>query len=337
MFFAKPELLYLFILLPLLALILQWGHIRRRRSERRYADLGLLKPLKPETSSGNRMFRNFLTLLAIAFIILALARPQMPHKSNEEQSEMGSESVFALDISNSMLAEDASPNRLEFAKLAMLRVVNNLGASQVAVVVFAGSAFTHLPLTGDISTAKSFIMDCSPSMLTNQGTAIGPAIERAMAGFSDRKEVGKAIFLFTDGEDHDSDALQAARRAKDKGIKLYTVAVGSDEGALIPFQGGYLQDQQGETVLSKANLPFCQELAEAGGGETLIAKNVASLSRQIMDKMKELPKASMDGRVATHEELYGYFLAVASILLLLSFFIPMRKNRLFSQLKLFDR
>lgn len=337
MFFAEPSYFYLFLLLLPLAILLQWGHLRRRRKQRVFAEVALLKPLKPETSSMHRFFRNGLLLLSLSFLILAMARPQLRREKEVPKEKKGIECIFLLDISRSMLAEDQHPNRLEFAKLTIHRLINNLTSSKVGLVVFAGSAFTQLPLTSDLISARSFVSDCNPDMLSNQGTAIASALEIASQGFSNRREVGKAIVLFTDGEDHDGDAVDKAKELASEGIKTFPVAVGTEDGALIPTEEGYLKDGYGETVLSKANPILCQDIAKATHGIAFSSRNVASLSSHILDELEKLPKASMDGRLEEYDELYGEFLAVALILLVVAQFVTFRKNPLFRRLKLFDR
>lgn len=337
MHFSEPQYLYLLLLLIPLAALLQWGNYCRRKSQRIYAEVRLLKPLKPETSTLNRFLRNGLTLLSLLFIVLALARPQLVEPKEVPLDEKGSECIFVVDLSNSMLAEDFRPNRLGFVKLTILRLLNNFGANRVGIVVFAGSAFTHLPITGDLATAKNFISECTPAMISNQGTAIGSAIQRAFEGFSSRSDVGKAIILFTDGENHDGDAVKVAEEVAKKGVNIFTVAVGSTEGALIPLENDYLMDADGSAVLSKANPDFCQAIANAGNGIAFFENNVTPLSKHILDEIKKLPQVSMSGTLDDHEELYGQFLIFAAIFLVISTFIPFRKNRLFSRLKLFDR
>lgn len=337
MFFAAPQYIYLLFLLLPVALLLQLGHLYRRRTQRKFAELALLKPLKSETSTIHRFFRNGLLLLSLTFLVLALARPQLRREKEVPNEEKGIECMFVLDLSNSMLAEDLRPNRLEFAKLTMLRLINDLSSSRVGVVVFAGSSFTQLPLTNDLVTARSFISECQPNMISNQGTAIAPALEMAAQGFSTRREVGKAIVLFTDGENHDSDAVEKSKELSKKGIKVFTIAVGTEEGALIPIEGGYLKDGHGETVMTKANPILCRDIASAGGGVAFASSNVTTLSKHVRSELEKLPKAIMDGSLEEYDELYGQFLAVAAILLLLAQFVTFRKNRLFRRLKLFDR
>lgn len=337
MIFAEPQYFYLFLLLIPVTALLHWGYTRRRASQRRYAEVWLLKALKPETSTVHRIARNSMALLALAALIIAMARPQLIREKDVPNEQKGIECILVLDISNSMLAQDLKPDRLGFAKFTMLRLIDNIGPSKIGVVVFAGSAYTHLPITSDHAAARSLISECDPGMMSNQGTAIAPAIDRAIAAFSDRKDVGKAIVIFTDGENHDTDAIGSAKRAAESGAKVFTVALGSTKGAPIPLGEGFMKDHEGKTVLSKANPDFCREMAAAGKGAMLGGANVSALSKHIVDELKKLPQAVMAGNFEEREELFGWFLAVAAIFLLLMQFILFRKNKLFSRLKIFDR
>ena len=322
MYFVQPEYFYLlFILIPLV-LLAQWGYRSRRRSQRQFAQVPLLKALKPEASTLRRIVRNGLMLLSIACLVAALARPQLQERKENPGEAKGIEAMIALDISNSMLAEDLSPNRLQFAKLTIHRLLDYLAESKVGVVVFAGNAYMQL---------------ANPDMLSNQGTAIASAIDLSLGSFSDRHDVGKAIILFTDGENHEGDALEAAKKAKSQGVKVYTIAVGSEEGAPIPQDNGYLMDEEGKMVLSKSNPEMCKEIAQAGDGGMLVGKSVSSLSSKIYDELKKLPQAVVNTATETKHELFGWFVFAALLLLVAMECIQLRKNRFLARLRLFDR
>ncbi len=337
MTFANPQYFYLLLLLIPLLLLLLYGQWKRRANERRYADVSLLKALKPDTSTLHRIIRNFLNLVVLVLLIISLARPQLILKKDVPSDQKGIECVMLLDISNSMLATDLKPNRLGFAKLSIQQIIDRIGPSKVGLVVFAGNAYTHLPITTDLHTAKSLVAECDPGMLSNQGTAIGPAINEAVKAFSDKKGVGKAIILFTDGENHESDAIEAAKEAAAKGIKIYAVTTGSASGAPIPVENGYLKDEEGKTVLSKANSEVTVKITEAGKGLSFSGSNISTLSRHIVRELHKLPQDVMGSNVDEQEELYGWFVAVACIILVLMQFILFRKNKIFSRINLFDR
>ena len=337
MYFVQPEYFYLLFLLIPLVLLAQWGYRSRRRSQRQFAQVPLLKALKPEASTLRRIVRNGLMLLSIACLVAALARPQLQERKENPGEAKGIEAMIALDISNSMLAEDLSPNRLQFAKLTIHRLLDYLAESKVGVVVFAGNAYMQLPITTDLAMAKKMVDDANPDMLSNQGTAIASAIDLSLGSFSDRHDVGKAIILFTDGENHEGDALEAAKKAKSQGVKVYTIAVGSEEGAPIPQDNGYLMDEEGKMVLSKSNPQMCKEIAQAGDGGMLVGKSVSSLSSKIYDELKKLPQAVVNASTETKHELFGWFVFAALLLLVAMECIQLRKNRFLARLRLFDR
>lgn len=334
---ANPQYLWLLFALPIIIALLYYGYRRRRCDERRFAELPLLKQLKPEATTLHRILRNALAIIAATFLIIALARPQLFRKKEIPNEEKGIEAMIVMDVSNSMLATDLSPNRLEFAKITSQRVVDALRESKIGLVVFAADAYTHLPITTDIASVKTFISDCSAGMLTSQGTAIAPAIEKAAASFSSRDDIGKAIILFTDGENHDSDAVAAAKKAAESGIKVFAVTVGSTEGERIPIEGGYLRDENGQEVVSRANPQLCKSIAEAGEGAAFVGESVVTLSRHLRDELYKLPQGAVTSQAGTTEELYGWFVAAAFICLFLMQFILMKKNKYISRLHLFDR
>lgn len=338
MTFANPQYFHLFWLLLPILLLLFLGHRLRRRNQRRYADVPLLKALKPNTSTAHRIARNALVLLACAFCILALARPQLTRKKDVPTQQKGIECVFALDISNSMLAQDIKPNRIEFAKLVIMRIIDGIGASKVGLVVFAGAPYVQLPITTDLASAKSLVMESNPEMTSNQGTAIAPSIERALTTFSQKAHVGKAIVVLTDGENHDSDAIAAAKEAAKKGVHVYAIAVGTEQGApiLMP-NGSYLTDNDGKEVITKANFNFCKELAHAGKGVAFTGTSLSSVSKRMIDELQKLPQAAMDGKGEQNEELFGWFILLAAACLIVAQFIFFRKNKLFSKLRIFER
>ncbi len=338
MYFAAPQYLWLLLLLiPLVGL----GGIdlyRRRKEQLRYAESSFLDQLQPEASNARRIVRHLLLLLALSSVILMLARPQQTLSSEKPKEEMGIEAVIALDISNSMLAKDLSPNRLSFAKLSLLKLVDKLDKSKIGIIVFAGSAHTQLPITTDLNMVKSFLQDADPEMISNQGSAIGRAIDLAIPSFSHRKDVGKAIIIFSDGETHDSDALERSKMAFAQGIKIYTASIGTTQGAPIPLSGQdeYLLDENGQQVITCANPDICEELAAIGGGAFVQGGNASALATKMYKELQKLPQAVVTNYTENRHELFGWFAFVALVLLLVMEVILPRKNRFFARIKLFN-
>lgn len=336
--FYSPEYLYLLLLIPLFMGVGFYAFRKRRAQERRFAELPLLKTLKPESSTKRRIWRNGFLLLALVFTIGMLARPQVSARQDVPKDEKGIEAMICLDISNSMLCEDVKPNRLSFAKQVLGRLFDVMRNDKVGLVVFAGNAYTQIPITTDLSAAKQFLSDISPSMVTAQGTAIGAAVDLASKSFSDNKEIGKTIIVLTDGENHEGDVLEAVGRAREAGIRVNVVGLGTSEGAPIPYEGGYLKDEGGNPVVTKFDEQMCKEIATAGDGTFFSGQSASALVRAVESQLDKLPKAVLTSSASSgYREVYGWFGLAALVCLLLEFAIQERKSRFFSKLKLFDR
>ena len=254
--FAYPEYLWLLWLLPLLVAV--WtaaGQLARRRLSR-FGRLETIRPLMPDASTGRRRLKFILYLTAFALLTLALARPQLGSKLREVESR-GIEMMLVVDVSNSMLAEDFQPNRLERTKYAIDKLFDGLKQDRVGLVVFAGDAVVQLPITSDYRMAKAFARRISPSMVSVQGTDIGQALSLATMSFSEKGDnpAGRVIVLITDGEGHDSGAIEAAERAAEQGIRIFTIGIGTPEGAPIQIGGEFIKDDKGEMVVSKLGEP----------------------------------------------------------------------------------
>ncbi|ATR98922.1 VWA domain-containing protein [Porphyromonas gingivalis] len=336
--FYSPEYLYLLLLLPLLVGVGFYAYRKRRAQERRFAELPLLKALKPEASTKRRIWRNGFLLLAIVFLIGMLARPQISIRVDVPKEEKGIEAMICLDISNSMLCEDVKPNRLSFAKQVLGKLFDGLQNDKVGLVVFAGNAYTQIPITTDLSAAKQFLADISPNMVTAQGTAIGAAIELASKSFSDNKEIGKTIIVLTDGENHEGNAIEAAQQVHEAGIRVNVIGLGTALGAPIPIEEGYLKDETGNPVVTKFDEKMCRDIASAGEGTFFSGQSASALVRAIESQLDKLPKAVLSSSSSSgYREVYGWFGFAALICLLLEFLIQERKSRFFSRIKLFDR
>lgn len=338
MHFHSPQYLYaLLALLPLLALAL-WGYWHRRQLLKKFADKELGQALAPLASGKKYLIRDLLLLLAAALMLLALARPQLPSTSGEQEDSQGIEAMICLDISNSMLSQDIAPSRLAFAKRTIAGLLEQMRSDRVGLIIFAGSAYVQLPITSDLSTAKEFISDIQPEMISDQGTAIGDAIQLARQSFSDRKDIGKAILLLTDGEDFAEGSIEAAKAAAEAGVRVEVIGIGSDGGGTIPTADGQLTDETGNLVVTRLDAEKCQQIAEAGGGTFVSSTSQASILREIASQLDELPKASLTrSRGAQGTELFAPFLLGALLLLLLEFFIMGRKNKFLMRHNIFQR
>ncbi|MBQ8542184.1 MAG: VWA domain-containing protein [Bacteroidaceae bacterium] len=337
--FATPEYLYLLILLPALLALYLYSNYRRNKNLRLYGDVQLLKSLMPDVSSYRPGIKFWLSLAALALIIVALARPQFGSKK-ETVTRQGIEVVIALDISNSMMAEDIAPNRLEKAKKIISRLIDKFENDKVGLIVFAGDAFVQLPITNDFISAKMFLETISPSLISRQGTDIGGAINLAMKSFTPTEGVGKAIIMITDGENHEGGAEEAAKAAVEKGMNVYVLGIGSLEGAPIPAGGGndYRRDKEGNVVVTKLNEEMAQTVAQAGNGAYIRVDNTNNAQKLLEKEINKLAKADVTTEVYTeYNEQFEFVAWLAFVLLVMETLILTGKSRLTKGFKLFDK
>jgi len=265
--FASPEYLFLLLVIPVLTLIFIVYRIQKQRNIIKFGNPELLQNLMPNVSTARPVVKFVLQMISIALLVIVLARPQYGTKI-EEVKRQGIEVMIALDVSNSMLAEDVAPNRLEKSKRMLSQLIDRMENDKVGLVVFAGEAFTQLPITVDYVSAKMFLNSISPKMIARQGTAIGSAIELTVKSFSAKSEASKAIILITDGENHEDNAVEAAKMAKDRGMVVHVIGIGKPEGSPIPIAGtmSFMRDKNNNIVVSKLNEEMCMEIAQAGKG-----------------------------------------------------------------------
>lgn len=326
--FYNPEYFYLLLLVIPLVVIWFYAYYKRRSLQRKFAEVKMLKLLKPEASAKRRMLRGSLLILAICFLIIVLARPQIPGGSQTPEDQKGIEAMICLDISNSMLSQDLAPNRLKFSKQVLTRLLDKMAGDKVGLIVFAGNAYTQIPITTDLSAAKELLGDIDPYMVSTQGTAIGQSISLATKSFSSNKDIGKAIIVLTDGENHEDDAIGAAKEAFGKNIKVNVIGIGTPEGGPIPYDNNYLKDENGNVVITKFNEQMCRQIAEAGDGTFITGQNASSIAESLITQLDKLPKANVSLNAPTgYIELYERFAQIALILLIIEFFIQERKSR----------
>lgn len=263
--FAHIEYFWLLLLVPLLVAVMEWSLAERKRKVARLATSAAFAKLSPESSTKKLRTKFWLLMLALVALIFATARPQMGSKLSEVERE-GVEIMVAVDVSNSMLASDFAPNRLERTKYAVERVIEGLSEDRIGVIVFAGDAYVQLPITADYLTARNFVRQISTSQVTRQGTAIGAAIELATRSFSSQSESSRVLVLVTDGENHEDDALAMAEKAAAQGVKIYTIGIGTPEGAPISIGDDFIRDEKGEIVVSKLDEEVLQKIAVTTGG-----------------------------------------------------------------------
>ncbi|MCR5464614.1 MAG: VWA domain-containing protein [Bacteroidales bacterium] len=325
--FAHSQYLLLLLLIPFFFLgMALWMGARRRRL-RKLGDEALVNELMPSWSRSKRWVRAVLYSLAFFFFVIGLSRPQIGAKLKEYKVK-GAEIMVVLDVSNSMLAQDYSPNRLERAKLAISRITDRLQGDRIGLIIFAGSSFVQLPITSDYVSAKMFLSNISTESIPIQGTAIGDAINTAVKSFSAQSENSRAIIVITDGENHEDDAVAAATQAAEAGVKVYTIGVGSVEGQPIPMDGGLLKDKEGNIVVTKLDEDTLKEIAQAGGGAYVHAGNDEFGLTPIVNDIKKMQEEEYSSVVfEEYDEQFMYFLGIALALFVLEMLIGERRSR----------
>ena len=337
--FEDPIYLWLLVLIPVLALVRFISYRNQKRKLRKFGDPKLLKELMPDVSRFRPSVKFWILLAALALLIIMLARPQMGTKISQEK-RTGIETIIALDISNSMLAEDIVPSRLDRSKMMVENLVDHFTNDKIGLIVFAGDAFVQLPITSDYVSAKMFLSSIDPSMMATQGTDIAAAINMGMNSFTQEEGIGKAIIVITDGEDHEGGALEAAEAAKKKGMRVYVLGVGSSQGAPIPIPGtgNYMKDNTGNTVMSALNEDMCKQIAAAGGGVYIHVENNSAAQQQLDNELDKLSKKETNTTVySDYDEQFQAFGILALLLLIIEICILDRRNPLLKKLSLFKR
>lgn len=337
--FEDPIYLYLLVLIPILALIRFMSYRNQKKRLRKFGDPLLLKALMPDVSRFRPSVKFWILQGALTLLIVMLARPQMGTKISHEK-RVGIETIIAMDISNSMRAEDIVPSRLDRSKMMVENLVDHFTNDKIGLIVFAGDAFVQLPITSDYVSAKMFLSSIDPSMMATQGTDIARAIEMASHSFTQEEGIGKAIIVITDGEDHEGGALEAAKAAKDAGMRIYVLGVGSAKGAPIPIPGtnDYMTDNTGNTVMSSLNEDMCKQVAQAGGGAYIHVENNSAAQEQLDNELDKLSKKETSTTIYSEfDEQFQAFALLALLLLMIEICIFDRRNPLLKNLSLFGK
>ncbi|MBO4455770.1 MAG: VWA domain-containing protein [Bacteroidales bacterium] len=325
--FASPVYLWLLLLVPVIPIV--YGILRalRARRVRRFGDPALVRQLMPSYSGAKGWVRIILFSLAFGCFALGISRPQMGAKLREHEAK-GAEIMICLDVSNSMLAQDYSPSRLDRAKLAISRVVDKLQGDRIGLIIFAGTSFVQLPITTDYVSAKMFLGNIDTGSVPVQGTAIGEAIKTAAKSFSAQSDKSRAIIIITDGENHEDDAVDAARQAAELGIKVYTIGVGSLQGQPIPVEGGLLKDNEGNIVVTRLDEATLRKVADVGNGAYVHAGTEEFGLGPIVDDIKKMEAERYSSIVfEEYDELFMYFFAAALALFVIEMLIGERRHR----------
>jgi Ca-activated chloride channel family protein len=336
--FEDPIYLYLLALIPILVLI-HFLMIRQQKKRlRKFGDLELVRQLMPGVSRFRPLVKFWLLLGALTLLIVVLARPQFGNKISHEK-RTGIETIICMDISNSMLAEDVAPSRLDRAKMMVENLVDHFTNDKIGLIVFAGDAFVQLPITSDYVSAKMFLSSITPDMIATQGTDIAAAINMASHSFTHEENIGKAIIVITDGEDHEGGAMEAAKDAKERGMNTYVLGVGSPNGAPIPIgNGDYMKDNMGQTVMSALNEQMCRQLADAGSGAYIHVENNSNAQEQLDNELDKLSKKETSSTIySDFDEQFQAVAIIVLLLLILEVCILEVKNPLLKNVSLFKR
>ena len=337
--FANPYFLYLLIVVPLLVAMFVYVTYQQKIRLREFGNPDLLKRLMPNASIIRPQLKFYTLMVVLVLMIVALARPQFGSKLQTAKKQ-GVEAMIVLDVSNSMMAQDIQPNRLERSKLILSKLIDDMVDDKIGLIVFAGDAFVQLPITTDNVSAKMFLSSINPNLVPRQGTAIGTAIDLAIQSFGpNESEAGRTIIVITDGENHEDDAVGAAKLAQEKGITVNVVGMGTPEGTPIPMGGtiSFRKDKDGNVVVTKLNEQMCKDIAASGKGVYVRADNSNTAYKVIERELDKLAKTDIKTtNFAEYNEQFQSFALLALIILIIDFFVFERKNKRLSKIKIFD-
>jgi len=338
--FEHTEYLYALLLIPAFTILFIWLLYWRKIALKRYGEWNMVQRLLPAISNNRMIIKFILLMIGFALLVIGISNPQTGSKLVEGERK-GIDIMITLDVSNSMLAEDIKPNRLERARQAISKLIDKLGNDRIGIIVFAGNAYLQLPITTDYSAAKMFLSTINTRIVPTQGTAIGEAIDMAIGSF-DNETHSRAIIIITDGENHEDEPLKSAKNAANQGINVYTIGMGLPDGAPIPEYNqynrriGYKKDRQGSTVVTKLNESMLQQIASAGRGVYVRANNSSSGLKTVFDEINKLEKTEFESKMfSDYEDRFQYFLALSLMFLVMELFIFERKSKWLSKINLF--
>jgi Ca-activated chloride channel homolog len=339
--FAYPYVLYFLLALPVLVALYHIARILKKKKIAEFGDSELMQLLMPDTSASRQIWKFYIFITALLLIIIGLARPQTGSKLQDVNKRKGIEIMIALDVSNSMNAEDIQPSRLVRAKQVLAKLVDRLVDDKVGLIVFAGDAYTQVPITTDYVSAKMFLSNIVTGLVPVQGTDIPKAIELAIRSFPPNSDLQKVIIIITDGENFEGNPEEAAKIANDKGILIYTLGMGTPEGAPIPVgsdnSNDYKKDKSGNTVVSKLDEVTLQKIAVSGGGEYIPANNTQAGLNRLFERVDKLNKKEFEAKIfSEYKEQFQYFFGFALLLLLIEFVIVEKKSIWLRKLNLFE-
>lgn len=336
--FEDPIYLWALLVIPVLLLIRLAGWRRRRSKLRKFGDPELVRQLMPNVSKFRPTVKFWLLLVAWALLVVMVVRPQVGAEVQRDKRN-GIEAIICLDISNSMLAQDVAPSRLDKSKLLVESLVDRFTNDKIGLIVFAGDAYVQLPITSDYVSAKMFLQNIDPSLIQTQGTDIAQAINLGLHSFTQADKIGRAIIVITDGEDHEGGAVEAAAEARKKGVNVFILGVGDTKGAPIPTgDGGYMKDRSGQTVMTALNEQMCREVAQAGSGKYIHVDNTGDAQTELNNDLARLQRGESESVIYNaYDEQFQAFGILVILLLVVEVCILEAKNPLLKNIKLFRR
>lgn len=334
--FCNPKYLYFLLLVPLCIIVYVVGIWLQRRNMKALGERKMLLALMPGHSTFRNHIKFGILMLALSALVLALARPQLGLRQQTETAN-GIEAVVMVDVSNSMMARDIQPTRLDRAKLLVATLVEKMKNDKIALGVFAGEAYPQLPITSDYASAKIFIDALSTSMVTMQGTNLAAAIDLGCKSFTTKKDVGKALIIITDGEDHEEGAEEAAKAAAKAGVNVYVIGVGTTQGAEIPTSEGVMTDENGQPVHTALNEDMCRKVAQAGKGIYLHLDQSTSAQDELQGQIRQLKQSSSSMTYTARDEQFQIFAIIALVLLIIEVCIAETTNNYFKRFKIFSK
>jgi Ca-activated chloride channel family protein len=337
----ESKYFYLLFILPIVALLFLYNQYWKRKKQREFGDLDLVKKLSPESSVFKPFLKLVALLLALVGLIVGLVNPKIGTKMETVKRE-GIDIVFAMDVSKSMLAEDVVPSRLEKSKQIVSQIINQLGSDRIGIVAYAGSAFPVLPITTDYSVAKMFLQSINTDIVSSQGTSLDEAIKLSATYFDDKSKTSKLLIMISDGEDHSEGAKSAAEEANKLGMKIITIGVGTEKGGTIPLRRNgvvesFKRDNNNEVVITKLNQEGLTAIAKATKGGYVNGNNTKEVLDYVKNALDNIQKTEFEStQMADFQSQFQWFLGFAFTLLFLDVFLLERKTKWVEKLNLFN-
>jgi Ca-activated chloride channel family protein len=337
----EPTYFYYLAIIPAIVMLFLFAFWWKKRTQKQFADHNLIQKLSPEKSTFKLFLKITVICLALAFLIISLVNPKMGTKL-ETVKRQGVDLVFALDVSKSMIAEDIAPNRLEKSKQIITKIIENLVSDRVGIIIYAGNSYPLLPITTDYAAAKMFLQNANTDMVSNQGTAINEAIERALLYYDNNEQTNRFLVIVSDGEDHQENTLELAKEAAEKGIKIYTVGIGTAKGGPIPLIDdgrviGYKKDNRGMVVVTQLNEQILRDIANAGNGKYINGNKTPETIASIKDILEKAEKSEFETKqFSDYEDQFQWFIGIGLLLLIIDVALLEKKTKWVQKLNLFN-